>query len=169
LAKVVQTKFDESFAVDVFSEQTRAEFVAHGIREGSATPRSCLTFVGANDLWTTGIEMEVKRSALVFAERSVIELAQDVSRHIAYDQSHDLLVDPSLTIIECVTDRFVERSRRQSSAGERCQIDPASLRRNRMKLVPLGGEIVLDDSLPAVPTFTFLDQLAPRIRAGVVE
>jgi len=38
-----------------------------------------------------------------------------------------------------------------------------------MKLVRLGREIVLDDSLPAVSTFTFLDQLAPRIRAGVVE
>src|SRR5438876_8345005 len=165
----MQAQFDEGFAVDVFSEQTRAELVTHGISEGSATTWSRLTFVGTNDLWTTGIEMEVKRAALVFAERSVIELAQDVSRHIANDQSHDLLVDPSLAIIKCLTDRLVERSRRESSAGERCQIDPASLRQNRMKLVRLVREIVLDDSLPADPAFTFLDQLAPWIRAGVVE
>src|SRR4051812_49647403 len=74
--------------------------------------------------------MEVQRPALVLAQRLVIELAQNVARDIPYHEPHDLFVDPSITSVERVTNRLVERGGRQTGAGERRGIDPAAGPRN---------------------------------------
>jgi len=60
--------------------------------------------------------MELQRPALVFAERFVVQLAQNVARNVADHESHNLVVDPALKIVYGLANRLVERSRRQARA-----------------------------------------------------
>ena len=89
--------------------------VEHGFVGYPTTAETCefcsQTFFRSYDLGTTGVEMEVQRPALVFAQRLVIQLAEDMARHIPHDQTNDFLVDSILAPVERVPNCFIERSR----------------------------------------------------------
>src|SRR5450759_3119321 len=106
----MQPELDERFAVDVLCKHARAELVAYGVRQRRAAARRGLAIFATHDLGTARVEVELQRLALVFAERLVIKLAQDVAWNIANHQPHDLLVDAAFEIVERPANRLVEGS-----------------------------------------------------------
>src|SRR3954466_2313790 len=109
----MQPELDESFAVDVLGEWTRSQLVAYRVSQRCAPPGPALPLFRTHDLGATSVEMKMQRAPLVVAQCLVIELAQNVSRHITHDQADDLLVDAVLAPVERVPNRFVERRGRQ--------------------------------------------------------
>src|SRR5689334_22622137 len=91
--------------------------------------------------------MEMKRAALELAQRLVIEIAGDVSRQIANDEPHDLVLDPTTAITDRGRDALVDFGHGQPARGDRRQLDERPRRRQRVKGVRAALEILLDDPL----------------------
>jgi hypothetical protein len=92
----VEPKLDEYLSVDVLGKDPRPQLVAHRISEGRPATWGAIPRVGSDDFRTASIEMKLERLSLVFAERLVIELAQNVAWDITYNESNDLVVDAAL-------------------------------------------------------------------------
>ena len=135
----MKSELDESFAIDVLRQLARAQLVAHGVGERGAAPGRTLALFRTHYLGPPRIEMKVKRLPLVVAQRLVVEIAQDVAGNIADDEPHDLVVDAALAAVERVANRFVERCRRETGAGQWGEVDPRAGRRQRMKRVSLAA------------------------------
>ena len=67
--------------------------------------------------------MKVKRATLEIAQRFVIEIAGDVSRKIAHDETNDLVVDPAACARHRGVNALVDLGDRQTARGNRRQVD----------------------------------------------
>ena len=61
-----------------------------------------------HDFWPARIEMKVQRPTLEFAQRFVIEIARDVTRQIADDEPHDLILDPATAPVHGAQNAIVD-------------------------------------------------------------
>src|SRR5438552_110511 len=92
VVEILEPELDECIAIDVRWNEPLSQLVANRFGE-RGTSTGCAVAVDANDLGPARVHVKVKRAALVLAKRFVIELAHDVSWHIAHDQSDDLAID----------------------------------------------------------------------------
>jgi hypothetical protein len=128
-----------------------------------------MTPVRAKYLRAPRIQVKVQRAAPVSAQRHMIQLARDVPRDITYNEAHYLLVDPAGARLHGGPDRGVEVDRCHPASGERRQVDESANPGKRMECVLSTFEVELDEPLPRHPKLLLLYQLAPRIRACVLD
>src|SRR5688572_30552641 len=112
------------------------------------------------------------RAALELADFPVVEIAQDVTRTVAHDQSHDLVVDAAVALVDYAADHVAKLRGGETLGVDRRKIDNAPRERHGVELVKASIEIALDESLaPLLPVFPreLLVHLTPDVGARVLE
>src|SRR5207244_1893844 len=118
------------------------------------------------NLGTPNVEDEVERTPLVVANRLVVQLADQVSRHVVETAPYHLVVDRSLPARRAK--RTVEIAHRESTGRNRWQVDELARPRERTEQRRLRLEVPLDESLPLDPGDALHGQLPPSIDARVI-
>src|SRR5687767_12629909 len=87
---------------------------------------------------------------------------------VAYDETHDLLFNAFRALLDRVANGDIELGRREAARRNRRQIHESARGIERVEGVDAPLEIELDEPLSRQTADPLLDQLAPRIRARVV-
>src|SRR3954468_10540998 len=103
--------------------------------------------------------MKVEGITLVLAQGPMIQLSEDVTRYVAYDETDDLVLVTAFTAIQSFANCLVERRGRESGPRYRHQIDPAACRQDRMEFVNTVREVVLDYSFALEAILALLGKL----------
>src|SRR5688572_7352422 len=104
----------------------------------------------------------------------MIDVAEDVARHVADDEANDAIVDSSLTAVDSRTDSVAQLARGHSPGFHLPDVDNAASAGKLVELVSSCSEVVLDEAfcsnaLLAKPLFSLLVHLAPDVRARVLD
>src|SRR5437764_9355596 len=107
------------------------------------------------------VEIKIERAFLVVANRFLIQLAGDMTRHVVQPETDDAIVDSAGKRFDVLADLLIHLGDGEPFRRNGREIDELTRPTQVAALCRRGLEVPLDESLARVAADTLLVQLAP--------